>query len=79
MLGARPGAQPHFCGPADPLHFFPAHCSIVTAGGPNTLSLIGGNVEDAVTMEHLHTNDEGELRDNRENWFAVLRVMYQQN
>jgi hypothetical protein len=60
-------------------YIFPAHCGIVTAGGPDTLSLIGGNVEDAVTLEHLHTNDEGELRDDRENWLAVLRVMYQQS
>ena len=43
------------------------------------LSIVGGNVEDAVTLEHLHTNDEGELRGNRENWFVVLRVMYRRN
>jgi hypothetical protein len=59
-------------------HSFPAHCGIVTAGGPDTLSIVGGNVEDAVTLEHLHTNDAGELRGNRENWFVVLRVMYKE-
>jgi hypothetical protein len=57
-------------------HAFPAHCSIVTAGGADTLSIVGGNVEDAVTLEHLHTDDAGELRGNPENWFVVLRVMY---
>ncbi len=56
---------------------FPAHCSIVVAGGPDSISVIGGNVDDAVTMEHLHTNDAGQLRGNSYNWFVVLRVMYQ--
>jgi hypothetical protein len=57
-------------------HPFPAHCSIVVAGGNDAMSVIGGNVDDAVTLEHLHTNDAGELSGNRENWFVVLRVMY---
>lgn len=60
-------------------HIFPAHCAIIIAGGPNRLSIVGGNVEDAVTLEHLHTNDEGELRGNQKNWFVVLRVMYRRN
>jgi hypothetical protein len=60
-------------------HIFPAHCAIVIAGGPDTISIVGGNVEDAVTLEHLHTNDQGELRGNQENWFVVLRVMYRSN
>ena len=55
---------------------FPAHCSIVVAGGVEQLSVVGGNVDDAVTMEHLRTNATGELSGNRENWFAVLRVLY---
>ncbi len=55
---------------------FPAHCAIVVAGGVERLSVVGGNVDDAVTMEHLRTNAAGELSGNRENWFVVLRVMY---
>ena len=55
---------------------FPAHCSIVVGGGVEAVSVIGGNVDDAVTLEHLHTNDSGELRGNREDWFVVLRVMF---
>ncbi len=55
---------------------FPAHCGIVVAGGEDEISVVGGNVDDAVTMEHLHTNDQGELSGNMENWFVVLRVMY---
>ncbi len=57
-------------------HSFPAHCAIVVTGGPGQLSVVGGNVEDAVVMEHLHTNNHGELQGNSENWFVVLRVMY---
>jgi hypothetical protein len=56
---------------------FPAHCSIVVQIAPGVDSIIGGNVDDAVTMEHLTTNAQGLLTNNRENWFVVLRVMYQ--
>jgi hypothetical protein len=55
---------------------FPAHCSIVAAGAPLQLSVIGGNVDDAVTLQHLHANAAGMLTGNRENWFVVLRVLY---
>jgi hypothetical protein len=55
---------------------FPAHCSIVVGGGVQSVTILGGNVDDAVTMEHLHTNNQGELSGNRENWFVVLQVMY---
>ncbi len=55
---------------------FPAHCSIVVGSRTGEVSVIGGNVDDAVTMEHLHANGQGELEGNRENWFVVLKVMY---
>ncbi len=55
---------------------FPAHCSIVVQVAPGEDSVLGGNVDDAVTMAHLHTNAAGLLINNRENWFVVLRVMY---
>ncbi len=58
---------------------FPAHCSIVVAGGVQTISVIGGNVDDAVVLEHLHTDAEGRLAGNREPWFVVLKVQYEQN
>jgi hypothetical protein len=57
-------------------HGFPAHCSIVVMGGVDRISVIGGNVDDAVVLEHLHTDDAGILTGNRENWFVVLRVLY---
>ncbi|OYV33301.1 MAG: hypothetical protein B7Z81_11570 [Acidocella sp. 20-61-6] len=58
---------------------FPAHCSIVVGGGAQSVSAIGGNVDDAVTMEHLRTDAQGKLKGNLENWFVVLQVMYLRN
>lgn len=55
---------------------FPAHCGLVVDVAPGADTIIGGNVDDAVTMEHLQTNAAGELQGNRENWFVVLRVNY---
>ncbi len=52
---------------------FPAHCSIVTAGAVHALSVVGGNVEDAVTLTHVTVNDAGLVGPP---WFVVLRVMY---
>ena len=58
---------------------FPAHCAIVVAGGMEQMAVIGGNVEDAVVMQHLHATAQGLLAGNRETWFVVLRVLYRQN
>lgn len=55
-------------------HNFPAHCSIVVAGGVRQISVIGGNVEDAVTLQHVPTDNTGMVGAP---WFVVLRVMYQ--
>ncbi len=52
---------------------FPAHCSIVVAGAVDQISVIGGNVEDAVTMTHVPVSDSGLVGPP---WFVVLRVMY---
>ena len=60
-------------------HPFPAHCGIVVDGAPHVIAIIGGNVDDSVTMTHLHANNQGELWGNRENWFVVLRVLYTVN
>ena len=61
---------------------FPAHCAIVVATGAG-LSVIGGNVDDAVTLTHVPTTADGRLAeagglpvDTRYNWFVVLRVLY---
>jgi hypothetical protein len=61
---------------------FPAHCAIVVATG-RELSVIGGNVDDAVTLTHVPTTSDGRLSvvggppvDTRYPWFVVLRVRY---
>ena len=58
---------------------FPAHCGIITGGGPNDADIIGGNVDDAVVLEHLHTDAQGRLSGNPENWLVILRVLYSVN
>ena len=55
---------------------FPAHCGIVVAGAPGEVSVVGGNVDDAVVLEHLHADAAGLLRGNPENWLVVLQVNY---
>ena len=46
--------------------------------------MIGGNVDDAVTLTHVPATPEGRLAtpdgavlDTRYNWFVVLRVLYE--
>ena len=66
-----------------PAHGFPAHCDIVVGNGGDQLSVLGGNVDDAVTMKHVPLTPEGRLAppggrpvDTRYNWIAVIRVAY---
>lgn len=66
-----------------PVPFFPGHCDIVTAAQPGMLTVIGGNVDDAVTMKHVPTTPDGRLAapdgqilDPRYAWFVVVRVLY---
>jgi hypothetical protein len=62
---------------------FPGHCDIVVAVAPGELSVIGGNVDDAVTMKHVPVTADGKLAtpdgtvlDTRYPWMVVLRVLY---
>ncbi len=62
---------------------FPGHCDIVVDRAPGMLSVIGGNVDDAVTMKHVPVTPDGKLAtldgeviDTRYPWFVVLRVLY---
>ncbi len=55
---------------------FPAHCGIVVAASASDIDIIGGNVDDAVVLEHIQTNAQGLITDTSENWFVVLRVLY---
>jgi hypothetical protein len=67
-----------------PARPFPAHCDIVVANPPNgELSVIGGNVDHAVTMKHVPVTPDGRLAesngtlvDTRYDWFVVLQVAY---
>ena len=54
---------------------FPAHCGIITGGGPGDVDIIGGNVDDAVVLEHVATDATGHL----DNWLVILRVLYRAN
>jgi hypothetical protein len=74
---------------------FPAHCDMVVglagqapAGAPalaGQLAVIGGNVDDAVTLKHVPVTADGMLADadgvvldGRYPWFVVLRIAYDQ-
>jgi hypothetical protein len=61
---------------------FPSHCDIVVeAPGNGKISVIGGNVEDAVTLRHIPVTADGKLArpdgvvlDPLHPWMVVLRV-----
>ncbi|MBB2199992.1 DUF2272 domain-containing protein [Gluconacetobacter tumulisoli] len=68
---------------------FPAHCGIVVAtdqNGPpfgHQISIVGGNVDDAVTLTHVPVGPDGRLADAtghsydpRYPWCAVLQILY---
>ncbi|EGE46900.1 Hypothetical protein APO_2507 [Acetobacter pomorum DM001] len=68
---------------------FPAHCGFVVAVGQNgqpfgrQISIIGGNIDDAVALTHVPTDTQGRLTspdgqsyDSRYPWAAVLEVLY---
>ena len=62
---------------------FPAHCGIVVAKGPQQISIIGGNVDDAVTLTHVPVSPTGTISgpdgnslDSRYPWCVVLQVLY---
>jgi hypothetical protein len=64
-------------------YVWPGHCAIVVEVQPGHLAVIGGNVDDAVTLTHVPVTDTGMLAtpdgaivDNRYSWFVVLRVLY---
>ncbi len=62
---------------------FPSHCDLVTNVASGELTVIGGNVDDAVTMKHVPVTPTGMLAesdgtpvDTRYDWFVVVRVEY---
>jgi len=66
-----------------PARHFAGHCDIVVARDKGQISVIGGNVDHAVTMKHVPVTADGRLadcsdcgRDTRYPWFVVLRILY---
>lgn len=68
---------------------FPAHCGYVVATGQNgqpfghQLSIIGGNIDDAVALTHVPTDATGHISapsgqsyDARYPWCTILEVLY---
>jgi hypothetical protein len=56
--------------------FFPAHCGIVTGGGPAEIDMVGGNVDNAVVMTKIAGLPGGLLSTAIFQWLVVLRVNY---
>ncbi len=80
-LGRGPGGQLSY--DDLPAGHFPGHCDIVVQTQPGQLSVIGGNVDDAVTMKHVPVTVDGKLAapdgtvlDTRYPWLTVIRVLY---
>lgn len=68
-----------------PAPSFTSHCDIVVGSDGQALSVIGGNVDDAVTMKHIPIDGAGRIAgpgdavyDRRYPWMVVLRVLYDQ-
>ncbi len=62
---------------------FPSHCDIVVSSAPGLLTVVGGNIDDAVTKKHVPAAANGMLAgadskpvDGRYHWFVVLEVIY---
>jgi len=67
-----------------PAGHFPGHCDIVVAMRPGSLDVIGGNVDNAVSMKHVPVAPYGRMVgpggtviDTDYPWFVVLKVAYQ--
>jgi hypothetical protein len=67
-----------------PAGHFPGHCDIVVARNAGSLEVIGGNVDNAVSMKRVPVGADGRLVgptgaviDPDYPWFVVLRVDYQ--
>lgn len=67
-----------------PAGAFTSHCDIVVATSDQDLSVIGGNVDDTVTMKHIPIGTDGRIAgpdgvyDTRYPWMVVIRVLYDQ-
>lgn len=58
--------------------FWPGHCAMVVGRQDNTLSVVGGNEEDAVTMNRVLIASDGTLLsvEHPTEWPIVIEVLY---
>lgn len=68
-----------------PAGAFTSHCDIVIGANEEGLSVIGGNVDDSVTLKHIPIDGAGRIAaqgnlayDQRYPWIVVIRVLYDQ-
>jgi hypothetical protein len=66
-----------------PTERFPGHCDIVISAKSGSLDVIGGNVDNSVSLKHIPVTPDGHLLDRSGTvvdpdhpWFVVLRVAY---
>lgn len=59
-----------------PTGSFPSHCDLVVDASGGQLTVVGGNVDAAVTVKHLPVTANGIVADPRYNWFVVLQLPY---
>ena len=66
-----------------PAGTFPSHCDIVVGMHPGSLNVIGGNVDNSVSMRRIPVAPDGRLAgpdgtviDPDHPWFVVIRVNY---
>jgi len=59
--------------------YWPGHCAIVVARQDNTLGVVGGNEQDAVTMDHVIIAGDGSLSslNHRLEWPIAIEVRYE--
>ena len=58
--------------------FWPGHCAIVVAQRPGALDVVGGNEDDAVTMDHVAVAADDGLAsaDGATHWPIVIEIRY---
>jgi hypothetical protein len=59
-----------------PAGHFASHCDLVTAAEPGRLTVVGGNIDDAVTLKHVPIARDGTITDERWPWFVAIKIAY---
>jgi hypothetical protein len=52
---------------------YPSHCDLVVEKTGNILKVIGGNVENSVSVKHVQIDNNGFLIDTSKPWFVILK------